>query len=349
MARFLAYCMDRKADIDTPWYNEVFGPSAGLVNQDYTEWVVNEKKIGRIQTEIVAKSEELLMQMRENGDSSNPDYQYAKSERNNVLQRLTLVSVVAGLGTFRGEYQGTHPMISIAEGEKRALIVTFNEFRNVGTESVTTMSNLGESTVTIDFTINGDSIAFDQIGDSEVAFKGYFCNYSPEKDVAKFVYDKANGEVISQGSKKLSEYIGETLGKEALGKVAGAVPIVGDIAGLGMDVATEQIKQEQALEFVEGQFETIKSAQIYGQFDCSVNDVHFDTAENPHHVLYAYEGEKTEDKVGNMNELLQTELEKEISKGDVVTNPNSVYDLYLELLEKNPDNQDKYDEAVNDK
>lgn len=349
MARFLACCMDRKSDVDIPWYNEALGPSAGLLNEDYSEWVVNEKKIGQIQTEIVARSEELLAQMREIGDSYNPDYQNAKNERNNVLQRLSLVSVVAGVGTFRGEYQGTHPMISITKGEERELIVTFNEFRNVGSESTTTMSNLGESTVTIDFTINGDSIIFDKIRDSEVAFKAYFCNYSAEKDVVKFVYNKTNGEVISQGSKKLSEYIGETLGKETLGKVVGTVPIVGDIAGLGMDVVMEQVKQEYALEFIEGQFRTMDSANIYEDFDCSVNDVHFDTTENTHEVLYAYEGEKTEERVRRVNEILQTELEIRISKEDVVTNPNSVYDLYLELLERNPDNQDRYDEAVNDK
>lgn len=349
MVRFLACCMDRRKDVDTPWYNEVFGPSAGLVNQDYSEWVVNESKIGRIQSEIVAKSEELLEQMRKVGDSYNSDYLNAKSERNNVIQRLTLISVVAELGTFRGEYQGAQPVISVGEGEERELIITFSEFRNVGSEYAPTMSNLAESTVTIDFTTNGDSITFDEIDDLEVAFKAYFCDYSVENDVAEFAYDKAKGEVISQGSEKLGEYVGETLGKESLGKVVGAVPLVGDIAGLGLDVAMEQVKQERALEFVGGQFDTIESVNIYEHFDCSVNDVHFDTAENVQDILYAYEGQKTEERVERVNELLQTELEKGILKEDVITNPNSIYELYLELLEKNPDNKDRYDEAVNDK
>ncbi len=349
MARFLAGCMDRKADVDTPWYNEVLGPSVGLVNQNYSEWVVNKSKIGRIQAEIVAKSEELLGQMREIGDATLPKYKTNKTERNEVIQRLTLISVASELGTFRGEYQGTHPMISIGKGEARELIITFNEFQNVGSDYAPTMSNLAESTVNIDFTANGEGITFDEMDESERAFKAYFCNCSVEKDVAEFAYDKAKGEVISQGSKKLSEYVGETLGKESLGKVVGAVPLVGDIAGLGFNVAIEQAKQEQALEFVEGQFDSTASTQIYEDFDCSVNDVHFNTAENIQDVLYAYGGEKTAERVERVNDLFQVELGKGITQEDVITNPSGVYDLYKELLEKNPDNKDRYDEAVNNK
>ncbi len=350
MARFLAYCMDRKADIDTPWYNEVFGPSAGLVNQDYTEWVVNESKIGRIQAEIVAKSEELLGQMKIANSKKNESlYILLKDNRDLVMQRLTLLGVVTELGNFRGDYHNTNPMISITVGEKREIVITFNEFRNIGSDYAPTMSNLAESTVTIDYTMNGDSIPKEIPKDAELAFKAYFCNYSAEKNIAEFAYDKMTGKVISQGSKKISEYVGETLGKESLGKIVGTVPLVGDFVGLGVDIALEEAKQEKAMAFIEGQMDRIEKADIYSDFDCSTNFVQYDTAENAGYTLYAYGGEETSERAERVNVLFLEELGKGIIQEDIFENPNDVFDMYKELVNKDVRNAARYDEAINDK
>ncbi len=45
----------------------------------------------------------------------------------------------------------------------------------------------------------------------------------------------------------------------------------------------------------------------------------------------------------------QEELGKGVTKEQFITNPNAVYDLYEELLEKDIHNQDRYDEALNNK
>ncbi len=349
MARFLAYCMDRKEDVDTPWYTEALGLSTGLVNQDYSEWVVNENKIGRIQTEIVAKSEELLGQINDVSNENKEKYDLLKYERGLIIQRLTVISVVDEICTFRGTYEAECPTILIAPGEDFALVLKFSEFRNVGSDYAPTMSNLAESTVTIGATSNGTNITKDMLENTELEFKAYFCNYSEKKDVAKFVYDKTTGEAISQGSKKLSEYVGETLGKETWGKVVGAVPVVGDIAGLGWDVTMEQIKQEQALEFTEGKFDEIANACIYSDFDCSVNFVQYDTAENSQYTLYAYGGEATRERVENVNVFFQEEIGTGITQEDVLTNPNKIYDMYEEFIDKARGNKDRYDEAIGKK
>lgn len=86
---------------------------------------------------------------------------------------------------------------------------------------------------------------------------------------------------------------------------------VGDMAGFGVGIAMEQVKQEQALELVERQTDAIVVADIYAKYDCSANDVHFDTAENREHTLYAYGGEKMEEKSVKVN---ATKIAKDLKK-----------------------------------
>lgn len=349
MARFLGCCMDRKADVDVPWYSEALGPSAGLINQDYSEWVVNESKVGRIQAEIVNKSEELLGQMREIGDAESKEYKNIKSDRNVIIQRLTLISIVKEIGTFRGEYQDKYPAVSISTGEDFELVMTFNEFRNVGNDYVQIISNLSESTVTIGYTTNGSNIAIEVPDGVELAFKAYFCNYSKESEGAEFLYDEATGYLIGKGSEMASQYVGKTLGKEVLGTAIKAVPFAGDVVGFGIDVALEQQEQEKAIEFIEGEIGEADKAIVYSHYDCSVNYVHYDIAEKSEHTLYAYDGEETGERVRRVDALFHEKLGKGISQGDVFENPKGVYHLYQELIEKDIDNKDRYDEAINNK
>jgi hypothetical protein len=341
--------MERKADVNIPWYAEALGPSAGLVNQDYSEWVVNEKKVGRIQRESEKKSEELLMGMREFNDGEHQEqYKFLKEERNLTIQRLTLITIVKEQGIFRGEYQGKYPSLSIETDNKLNLKMTFCEFGNVGSNYCPTMSNLAKSAVTIDYTTNGDSIMMDLPQDVELEFKAYFCNASVAKDTAEFAYDEALGEMISNGSEKVASYAAETLGKEALGDVIKTVPIAGDVAGFVLDEVVEQAEQKEAFEFIEGKFDEVSKAYIYSNFGCSVNYVHYNTAENSAQILYSYGGEKTDERVERADALFQEKLGQGLTKEEVLTNPNKVYNLYEALIEKDVHNKDLYDNAVND-
>lgn len=342
MARFLGCCMDRKADVDVPWYSEALGPSAGLINQDYSEWVVNESKVGRIQAEIVNKSEELLGQMKIANENNKRMYESLKAERNLAIQRLTLISIVKEIGIFRGEYEAQYSAISITTGEEFELVMTFNEFRNVGSDYAPIISNLADSIVAIGYTSNGDNITKEVPDNVKLAFKAYFCNYSKESEGAEFLYDEATGYLIGKGSEMASQYVGKTLGKEVLGTAIKAVPFAGDVVGFGIDVAIEQQEQEKAIEFIEGEFEKIEKADIYSDFDCSVNFVQYDTVENSEYTLYAYEGEQTSERVKRVSALFQEGLEKGITQKEV-------FDLYEEFKRKDIGNKDRYDEAINNK
>ncbi len=49
LTRFLSLFIDKTKDVDPPWYTELFGPSVGQVNEDYSEWNVMLQRITVLQ------------------------------------------------------------------------------------------------------------------------------------------------------------------------------------------------------------------------------------------------------------------------------------------------------------
>lgn len=108
LTRFLSLFIDKTKDVDTPWYTELFGPSVGQVNEDYSEWNV-------------------------------------------MLQRITVLQEV---GVFRAYIYADSPDIKIEEDEEsKALTINFKEYRNIGSESAPTFSNLGDSSIKVKYTM----------------------------------------------------------------------------------------------------------------------------------------------------------------------------------------------------
>ena len=122
----------------------------------------------------------------------------------------------------------------------------------------------------------------------------------------------------------------------------GYVPIAGDIAGFVIDMAESKSEVEDSREFITGQFDRLENAMIYSTFDCSVNFVQYDAVDNEQLILYTQSGRKTADIVSNVNDALGTE----ITEADVVRNPNEITNLIDQLIAENPENEDKYNDAI---
>ena len=348
LSHFLGLCMDRTSDVDVPWYNEMIQMGTGFSGgEDFSEWTVNTEKLDKLIEQVSIASDGTLAMLRgidsenENGNE-NEQYKRLREQRNIIVQRMTLLEVTGEVGSFRGEYQAEHPTIKIKKNEDESLTMSFCQFRNIGSDVSPTMSNLGESTINISRTTNGDNIMWDSFDISELSFEGYFGGVSLTNETWNFMVDETSGEMISMGSEYLGTYLAEKTGKESLENVIGYVPIAGDIAGFAIDIAMSRAEAEAATNFITGQFDSLESAMIYTTFDCSINFVQYDITDNNQIALYVQTGRKTADIVNRVNAALGAE----ITETDVVMNPNEICNLIEELRVENPENGDKYNDAI---
>ena len=68
-----------------------------------------------------------------------------------MLQRITVLQEV---GVFRAYIYADSPDIKIEEDEEsNALTINFKEYRNIGSESTPTFSNLGDSSIKVKYTM----------------------------------------------------------------------------------------------------------------------------------------------------------------------------------------------------
>lgn len=344
LSRFLGLCMDRTTDVEIPWYKEMVQMGTGFSGaEDYSEWTVNTEKLNKLLEQVSIASDGTLAMLRViDSEKQKEEYRVLLDQRNIIIQRMTLLEVAGEVGNFRGAYQAEYPTITIKQNEDESLTMSFCQFRNIGSEVSPMMSNLGESTINISRTTNGENIDRDVLKGIELSFMGYFGETFVANEVYAFAVDEVTGEMISQGAEGMGSYLAEKTGKEALESVIGYVPLVGDIAGFAMDMAENRAEAEEAREFIAGQFDSLESAMIYRTFDCSVNFVQHDTADNEQLILYTQSGRKTADIVSNVNDALGTE----ITEVDVVRNPNEISKLIDQLIAENPENADKYNDAI---
>lgn len=344
LSRFLGLCMDRTTDVEIPWYKEMVQMGTGFSGaEDYSEWTVNTEKLNKLLEQVSIASDGTLAMLRVMDDENeNEQYKNLREQRNIIIQRMTLLEVAGEVGTFRGAYQAEYPTITIKKNEDESLTMSFCQFRNIGSEVSPMMSNLGESTINVSRTKNGENIDKKALENVELSFSRYFGQISLTNETWSFIADEISGEMISMGSEQLGAYLAEKTGKETLKNMIGYVPIAGDIAGFVIDMAESKSEVEDSREFITGQFDRLENAMIYSTFDCSVNFVQYDAVDNEQLILYTQSGRKTADIVSNVNDALGTE----ITEADVVRNPNEITNLIDQLIAENPENEDKYNDAI---
>lgn len=203
----------------------------------------------------------------------------------------------------------------------------FCEFRNIGSEISPTFSSLGESGVTIGGTLLGSYIDNQAITNAEECLLSRFGSYPFYEEAAKFTAEEISGEMFSNGMEAASDYMENILDMKALGKVVGYVPIAGDIAGFFIEAKVETAQAEADTAFIKEQFTTIKSADIYGEFDCCANYVRYDTADNNATVICVYPGERTDEIISELNQEFGVTLNRE----QVLYNPDEVWEWAEEI------------------
>lgn len=342
MAKFIGCCM-HKEDVDVPWYNELFGPSAGQASEDYSKWTVDKDKVNKLMSQISNTSDQTLLLIQNIDSNKYPDaYKLLKKQRNQIIQRQTLLNVVQETGEFHGDYKAGAPSISIESGADDSLVLNFKEYKNIGSSASPTFSNLGKSTINVSATSNGVNSMSTAIESSEADFYGHFGDVNELKETATFTYGQVKDELIDKGSDKLASYVVEKTEREALGKAVGYIPLAGDVIGFGVDLAQKEQEAKENNTFIKGQFDSLKAANVYSDFDCSTSFVKYDTSKKKKLSVYAYDGEDTGEIVDRVNKKLNSDFNVQ----DVVNNPNDVYKKKEEIFSADHDNEDLYDDAV---
>ena len=343
LTRFLSLFIDKTKDVDMPWYNELFGPAAGQCNEDYSEWKTNNDKLNQVLAYAGIISEVTLKAMQGVDKDENPKtYNLLEKKRNDMLQRITVLQAVREVGVFRADIYADSPDIKIEEdAESRALTIKFKEYRNIGSESAPTFSNLADSSIKVKYTMDGACIDMESIKNAETILTTYFGGYSVAEESGKFVLDETKGEAIGKAAEGLASYV-KKAGKTGMSKAIGYIPLVGDVTSFVIDTATDYEETKENVKIVKEQLDDVKSAKLYSDFGYSVNFVEYDTASSKEIKIVANHGENTINIINQVN----SDLELDISENEIFAEPDKTYQKITDEISDNPDKQKAYNDAI---
>ena len=335
LAVFMQGMMGERVDYDYTWLEEQMGYIANNSKKDFSEWKVDSEKMAQIGKRVAGYAEgtlQLLQKHRTEGDDTG--VLACGLQRNNILQRMTLLNVVKQIGAFRGEYESDYPTITVQKSENGELILGILENRNIGSVMSPSYTTLGKSIIKISRTINGSSVDDEEINYSEYMLTNYFGNYLFASEAGSFAIDEGRGQLIGSAFERLSQKVAEKTGKEVLGKVVGYVPVAGDIVGFLIDTKATKQQVKEDIKFIKQQYKSSHAAEVYSEFDCCVNFVDFDLQENNSHVFYPYVGNTTEQKIVLINKYLGAVESTYLTQEIILKNPQSVWKFKREMEEE---------------
>ena len=269
-------------------------------------------------------------------------YNLLEKEKNVMLQRITVLQEIQEVGVFRADIYAESPDIKIEEDEEsKALTINFKEYRNIGSESAPTFSNLADSSIKVKYTMDSSCIDMESIKNAETILTTYFGGYSVAEESGKFVLDEVNGEAIGKAAEGLASYA-KKAGKTGISKAIGYIPAVGDVTSFVIDTAVDYKESQENVEIVKEQFDDVKSAKIYSSYDCNANFIEYDTANFEKIKIVVNYGEDTKKIIDQVNE----NLELDISDDEVFTKPEEVWNKIMDEIEDNPEKQKLYNDAI---
>ena len=336
LAQFLKLCMDKVEDVDeSDWFGiggTIVNGHSEVDNTDYSVWEINDDKIKNILDRLVVASDETLFMLQKlDSEKDKTVYEEIKDQRNIIIQRSSLLEAMKGESEYRGEYQAEYPSIIIESNEMKDLILKFCQSRSAN-EFCTAMNNLGESTITVTRTKNGRSITWEEEENMDLSVKAHF------------------GEFSNYSVAGAAEYIAEQIPNKICEDPIGYVPLVGNVLSFVGDSTVGYIEGVKDALFVNGQVKVVEKTNIYRDFDCSASFVYYNTDSSQEQVIYVQGGQKTTEILERVNEKMDLAgTENAITIEQVIAEPNEVRNVINGLYKKNPDYQDRYDEAIQKK
>lgn len=334
--------MERDEDVDYPWYNEWFGPAAGMMNEDYSAWVLNEDvydemtaAMSRVTQGNLAMINYCDQMYSETNDPAWLDMARQGNEfRMNLVQREAMLNALGTIEDFHGSFEGDKPIFDVDQNSDGSFVIEFNEWRNVGSSISPVFSNFGESTITIDPCLDGTTFAIQDTENVELMLHNQFApgftsnGFESDEACAKFWVEHLLGYGYSNGENACLNALPEGV-STAAGYGSIAVHAV-------YDGAMDYISGTENAAFIEGVGDYLQSTEMYEVFDCDVVSVHYDACDMPDTALYVEEGRYTNQRIDYYNTnydtspitanvaaitysyLYETEGEKEDSRGAII-------------------------------
>ena len=231
-------------------------------------------------------------------------YELLEDERNVMLQRITVLQAVREVGVFRADIYA-------------------------------------DSSIKVKYTMDSSCIDMESIKNAETILTTYFGGYSVAEESGKFVLDETKGEAIGKAAEGLASYA-KKAGKTGMSKAIGYIPIVGDVAFFAIDTVADYEETKDNVKIVKEQLDNIKSAQLYSDFDYSVNFVEYDTASSKETEIVANHGKDTVNIINQVN----SDLELDISENGIFAEPDKTYQKITDEISDNPDKQKAYNDAI---
>ena len=189
----LAYLLAEKDDLDAFFlpmlkertdHNESWYASS-MYYKVYSEWEIDHEKVEQIGGRIAGYEKGMLgiiweYRTEEDDETIEDAIIGCDIQREDVLQRMTLLDVVNQMGTFDGEYRADYPTLTIEETENRELLLRLSEGEAVSGMKPTG-STLRQSTVTISQTEFGIFVDSWQMNYSEYVLNGYLGSNTSKK------------------------------------------------------------------------------------------------------------------------------------------------------------------------
>ncbi len=246
-----------------------------------------------------------------------------EKDRFDLLQKQSLLTTVGTLGGnpdsdsgfgyitcemngLNGDYDASGPALHIEKNDAGAYVLTYHN-TSVTTYTMSespfpSINNMNANTITISGTVGGTD-AVDLANDN---VKNYFS--------AKYNYSFGQS-LVSNGSSAVVEFAtGELLDQIATsvsGKVAeNAIPIIGDIIFLGVDLLNEKVQHDKDVEEAGGVISVLDDASYCNKFRFDANMV--TTGDASQSSLLWYPSKDTYTVIDNLNR----ELAKDLSKDD---------------------------------
>lgn len=176
---FFLPMLKERTDHNESWY------ASSMYYKVYSEWEIDHEKVAQIGGRVAGYEKGLLRliwEYRTEGDEDTIEDAIIECEvqREDMLQRMTLLDVVNQMGAFDGEYKADDPILTIEETEDRELLLRLSESEAVSGMKPTG-STLRQSTVTISPTEIGIFVDDRQIDYSEYVLNGYLGSNTAKK------------------------------------------------------------------------------------------------------------------------------------------------------------------------
>lgn len=309
-------------------YGFNIGIGAGAMNEDYSSWKVDQQKCANIYNSLSSLSDDYLITccIYNEAYKETQDETYkikineCENTRKELLQRMALWGSFGTIDEIHGEYQGDKPIITVESveyggvEERYSYVLTFAEYRNVGSSIAPVFTNFGNSTITVNPCMEEEEITYYQTSLAEEILVNHFVpGFTPsgyEGGMGQYIFES----IVSGGSQLGNDYI--------FNQFSDGVGYVNTVAQSIFGSVMDYQSGVEGATVIESTLDEVEAGAMYKDFGFYCVPVVYDMAEGQVCTQYANPGTETVELIVEYNKENGTD----ISILEVMYHPEQVVD-----------------------